>query len=75
VLLNITYLLMRWTFDLAVLMFRGDQAKNAELLVLRHENASCAGTLAGYGTSQVTGPGLPRSRGSSPGGAGHGFSR
>src|ERR1017187_6769062 len=30
---------MRWTFGLAVLMFRGDQAKNAELLVLRHENA------------------------------------
>ena len=38
-LLKITYLLMRWTFGLAVLMFRGDQAKNAELLVLRHENA------------------------------------
>src|ERR1022692_3095837 len=30
---------MRWTFGLAVLMFRGDQAKNAGLLVLRHENA------------------------------------
>ena len=39
VLLKITYLLMRWAFGLAVLMFRGDQAKNAELLVLRHENA------------------------------------
>jgi putative transposase len=42
VLLKITYLLMRWTFALAALaalMFRGDQAKNAELLVLRHENA------------------------------------
>ncbi len=38
-LLKITYLLMRWTFGLAVVMFRGDQAKNAELLVLRHENA------------------------------------
>jgi putative transposase len=38
-LLKITYLLMRWTFGLAVLMFRGDQAKNAELLVLRHGNA------------------------------------
>lgn len=35
VLLKITYMLMRWTFGLAVLMFRGDQAKNAELLVLR----------------------------------------
>src|SRR6266700_5388023 len=30
---------MRWAFGLAVLMFRGDQAKNAGLLVLRHENA------------------------------------
>ena len=39
VLLKVTCLLMRWTFGLAVLMFRGDQAKNAELLVLRHENA------------------------------------
>ena len=27
------------TFGLAILMLRGDQAKNAELLVLRHENA------------------------------------
>jgi putative transposase len=39
VLLKITCLLMRWTFGLAVLTFRGDQAKNAELLVLRYENA------------------------------------
>jgi putative transposase len=39
VLLKVTCLLMRWTFGLAVLMFAGDQAKNAGLLVLRHENA------------------------------------
>jgi putative transposase len=39
VLLKIAYLLMRQTFGLAVLMFRGDQAKNAGRLVLRHENA------------------------------------
>ena len=38
-LLKIACLLMRWTFGLAVLTFRGDHAKNAELLVLRHENA------------------------------------
>ena len=38
-LLKIVYLLMRWLFGLAVLVFRGDRAKNAELLVLRHENA------------------------------------
>src|SRR5258708_32301608 len=30
---------MRWLFGPTVLVFRGDRAKNAELLVLRHENA------------------------------------
>ena len=39
VLMKIFYLLLRWLFGLAVLAFRGDQAKDAELLVLRHENA------------------------------------
>ena len=38
-LLKIIYLLMRCLLALAVVAFRGDQAKNAELLVLRHENA------------------------------------
>ena len=37
--LKISYLLMRWLFGLVALVFRGDQAKDAELLVLRHENA------------------------------------
>ena len=37
--LKIAYLLMRWLFGLVVLVFRGDRAKDAELLVLRHENA------------------------------------
>jgi putative transposase len=39
VLLKIVCLLMRWLLSLTVLIFRGDRAKNAELLVLRHENA------------------------------------
>src|ERR1017187_3290015 len=39
VLLKISYLLMRWLFGLVVLVFRGAEAKDAELLVLRHENA------------------------------------
>jgi putative transposase len=39
VLLKIVCLLMRWLFNLASLVIRGDRAKNAELLVLRHENA------------------------------------
>jgi putative transposase len=39
VALKISYLLMRWLFGLVALVFRGDRAKDAELLVLRHENA------------------------------------
>ena len=38
-LLKIVYLLTCRVFALAVLAFRGDRAKDAELLVLRHENA------------------------------------
>lgn len=38
-LLKIVYLLMRWLFSLIILMSSGDRAKDAELLVLRHENA------------------------------------
>jgi putative transposase len=39
VLLKIVYLLTCRVLGLAVLAFRGDQAKDAELLVLRHQNA------------------------------------
>jgi putative transposase len=39
VLLKIAYLLVRRIPGLAVLVFRGDRAKDAELLILRHENA------------------------------------
>jgi hypothetical protein len=39
VLLKIVYLLVRRILDLAVLVLRRDLAKDAELLVLRHENA------------------------------------
>jgi len=39
VLLKIACLLMRWLFSLAVLVVRSDEEKNAELLVLRHQNA------------------------------------
>jgi putative transposase len=37
--LKIVYLLTCRILGLAVLVFRGDRAKDAELLVLRHENA------------------------------------
>jgi putative transposase len=39
VLLKIVYLLVRRVLSLAVLAFRSDLVKDAELLVLRHENA------------------------------------
>jgi putative transposase len=39
VLLKIVFLLVREVLGLATLIFRGDGAKDAELLVLRHENA------------------------------------
>jgi putative transposase len=39
VMLKIAFLLMRCVLSLAVMALRGDQAKEAELLVLRHENA------------------------------------
>jgi len=39
VLLKIVYLLVRRILGLAVLLFRRDMAKDAELLVVRHENA------------------------------------
>jgi putative transposase len=39
VLLKIVYLLVRRVPGLGVLLFRGDRAKDAGLLVLRHENA------------------------------------
>ena len=38
-LLKIVYLLTCRALGLAVLVFRSDPAKDAELLVLRHENA------------------------------------
>ena len=38
-LLKIVYQLACWVLGLAVLVFRSDRAKDAELLVLRHENA------------------------------------
>ena len=39
VLLKIAYVLTCRVLSLAVVVFRGDLSKDAELLVLRHENA------------------------------------
>jgi hypothetical protein len=63
VALKISYLLMRWLFGLVALVFRGDRAKDAELLVLRHENAvlrwngSAHRTETASGTRAVSGDG------------------
>ena len=70
VLLKIVYLLTCRVLGLAVLVFRGDLAKDAELLVLRHENAVLRRHPAGCGTRRPTGCGSPRWHGSSPAGAG-----
>jgi hypothetical protein len=53
VLMKIVYLFMRWLFGLAVLVASGDRAKDAELLVLRHENAVLACTPTPCGTTPV----------------------
>jgi hypothetical protein len=39
-LLQVACMLMRWSSGLIILMFRGDQARDAELLVLRQANAA-----------------------------------
>ena len=51
VLLKIVYLLVCRMLGLAVLVFRGNRAKDAELLVLRQRTRYCAATSIGCGTS------------------------
>ncbi|HET9079899.1 MAG TPA: hypothetical protein VFO01_05220 [Trebonia sp.] len=46
-LLKIVYLLTCRVLGLAVLMFRGDRAKDAELLMLRHENGTATARRPG----------------------------
>jgi putative transposase len=70
VLLKIVCLLMRWLFSLAILVFRGDRAKNAELLALRHENAVLRWNAGRVRYDPADRAWSPRSRGSSRGGAG-----
>ena len=48
-LFKIFYLLVRRILGLAVLMSRSDLAKDAELLVLRHENAVLRRHACQYG--------------------------
>ena len=61
--LKIIYLLVRRVLGLVVLVFRTDLAKDAELLVLRHENAVLR-RHAGRVRYEPTGSGAPRWLGS-----------
>jgi putative transposase len=51
VLIRIVYLAVRQILGLAVLTLRADMAKDAELLVLRHENAVLRRNATGTGSS------------------------
>jgi hypothetical protein len=70
VLLKIVYQVTCRVLGLAVLVFRSDRAKDAELLVLRHENAVLRRHAARMRYEPVTGYGLRRWHGSCRAGAG-----
>ena len=69
-LLKIIYLLTYRVLGLAVLVFRGDKAKDAELLVLRHENAVLRRRVGRVLYDRPTGCGSPRWHGYCRAGAG-----
>jgi putative transposase len=75
VLLKIVYLLTCRVLGVAVLVFRGDGAKDAELLVLRHENAVLRRHVGRLRYEPADQCGSPRWPGSSPAGAGQRSSR
>jgi hypothetical protein len=58
--LKVVCLLVPRILGLAVLISRGDLAKDAELLVLRARTRRCAATPAGSGTARPAGGGSPR---------------
>ena len=58
-LFKIVYPLVRRILGLAVLIPRSDLVKDAELLVLRHENAVLRRHAGGSGTGRLTGCGSP----------------
>ena len=70
VLLKIVYSLTCRVISLAVLVLRSDLAKNAELLVLRHENAVLRRHAGRVRYEPADRAGLPRWRGSYRAGAG-----
>jgi hypothetical protein len=64
VLLKIVYLLTCRILGLSVLVFRGDRAKDAELLVLRHDEAVLRRHAGRVRSSRATG--VVRRRGMAP---------
>jgi hypothetical protein len=62
VLLKIVYLLTCRVLSLAVVVFHGDLAKDAELLVLRHESAVLRRHVGRVRHEPGDGPGSPRWR-------------
>ena len=75
VLLKIVYLLVRRILGMVVVVFRGDRARDAELLVLRHENAVLRRHAGRVRYEPADWCGSPRWPGSSPAGAGQRSSR
>jgi hypothetical protein len=59
VLIKIVYVLTSRTLGLVVMLFRGDRAIAAEMLLLRHENAGAA-PAGRPGPVRASGPGLVR---------------
>jgi putative transposase len=63
VLFKVVYVLVCRVLSLVVLVFRSGLAKDAELLVLRHENAVLRRQAGRVRYEPAIGPGSPRWRG------------
>jgi hypothetical protein len=57
---TLVYVIARSVLGLLVVLFRRDLSKDAELLVLRHENAVLRRDIPAYGTSRRIRRGWPR---------------
>jgi hypothetical protein len=60
VIFSVVYLVVRGVLGCLMVLARREVSKDAELLVLRHENGYCAARSAVSATSRVTGCGSRR---------------